>query len=70
MKLFLTWLLGVPVLVTFMVLTQSLLMKDQNAAAGTHADPVSCSGQRHANDMSPLIPNQAYHISCDQLTIH
>lgn len=69
MKLFLTWLLGVPVLVIFMVLTQSLLMKDQDAT-GTRASSQSCSGQREANGVAPLITDQAYRISCDQLAVH
>jgi hypothetical protein len=69
MKLFLTWLLGVPVLVISMVLTQSLLMKDREAA-GARAGSHPCSGQGQANDVAPLIAEQAYGISCDRLAIH
>lgn len=70
MKLFLTWLLGVPFLVTSMVMAQSLLVPDQ--PAGIHAPPGSqrCSGQRDPHNVAPLIAKQGYRNSCDQLAIH
>lgn len=69
MKLFLTWLLGVPLLVTSMVMAQSLLMQDHELEA--HASPglQLCSGQRDAHDVAPLVPKQGYRISCNQLIV-
>jgi hypothetical protein len=69
MKLFLTWLLGVPLLVTSMVMAQSLLV--QNHGLNVHASPESrlCAGQDDAHDVATLVPNQGYRISCNRLTV-
>jgi hypothetical protein len=69
MKLFLTWLLGVPLLVTSMVMAQSLLMQDQQLEMRTRFGAL-CSGQGDAHDVAPRISNQRYRISCDRLTVH
>jgi hypothetical protein len=69
MKLFLTWLLGVPLLVISMVMAQSLLMQAEQLEVRTRIG-VLCSGQGDADDVAPLVPNQGYRISCDRLAVH
>lgn len=64
MKLFLTWLLGVPLLVTSMVIAQSLLSQEQEARARQ-----SCSAQHNVHDVTPLIPKQGYGVSCERFSI-
>jgi predicted acyltransferase (DUF342 family) len=68
MKLFLTWLLGVPLLVISMVMAQSLLMQGQQLETRTQG--ALCSVQGDAHGVAPLIANQGYQISCDRLAIH
>ena len=68
MKLFLTWLLGVPLLVTSMVMAQSLLMQDQQMQ--THSRLSLCSGQGNAYDVAPLVAQQGYRIPCDRIAVH
>jgi hypothetical protein len=68
MKLFLTWLLGVPFLVTSMVMAQSLLMQDHGLEA--HASPGSgICRQDDAHDVASLVPKQGYRIACNPLTV-
>jgi hypothetical protein len=69
MKLFLTWLLGVPLLVTSMVMAQSMLL--QNHELGARATPGSqqCSLQGNTHDVAPLVSQQGYRVSCHQLTV-
>jgi hypothetical protein len=69
MKLFLTWLLGVPLLVISMVTAQSLLVQAEQLEMRTRIGAL-CSGQGDADDMAPLISNQGYRISCDRLAVH
>jgi hypothetical protein len=69
MKLFLTWLLGVPLLVISMVTAQSLLMQAEQLEMRTRIGSL-CSGQGHTDDVAPLISNQGYRISCDRLAVH
>ena len=68
MKLFLTWLLGVPLLVTSMVMAQSLLVPNQQLE--TRSRVSLCSGQGDAYDVAPLVAQQGYRITCDRLTVH
>jgi hypothetical protein len=69
MKLFLTWLLGVPLLVTSMVMAQSLLL--QNHDLGIHATPGThrCASHGKAHDVAPLVTQQGYGVSCNRLTV-
>jgi hypothetical protein len=66
MKLFLTWLLGVPFLVTSMVMAQSLLM--QSHMLDGHVSPDLCSNG-HAHDVGATVTQQRYRISCDRNAI-
>jgi hypothetical protein len=69
MKLFLTWLLGVPLLVIFMVTAQTLLMQDQEAQSRPRIGSQHCSGERDAHGVASLIPKQGYGVSCYRLTV-
>lgn len=69
MKLFLTWLLGVPVLVTFMVIAQARLASGPSDAR-VRADLQPCSVQGDAYPVAPVVAQQGYGISCNPLTIH
>ncbi len=68
MKLFLTWLLGVPLLVTSMVMAQSLL-QDHSVETRSHSGSQPCSVQGDPHNVATLIAKQGYRIACDQLTI-
>jgi hypothetical protein len=68
MKLFLTWLLGVPILVISMVMMQSLL-QDHGLEAHARPGSVLCSAQDDVHDVAPLVANQGYRISCNRLTV-
>lgn len=69
MKLFLTWLLGVPLLVTSMVMAQAMLMPDRQQNR-SHSSSPQCSGQGDAHDVATLIAKQGYGITCERLAIH
>jgi hypothetical protein len=68
MKLFLTWLLGVPILVTSMVMAQSLLMHNHGMKAQASPGSGICR-QDDAHSVAPLVPKQGYRISCNPLTV-
>lgn len=60
MKLFLTWLLGVPLIVTSMVIVQSR----------SRLNVDSCSRQVDVHGVATTIPQNGNRISCDRLAIH
>ena len=68
MKLFLTWLLGVPFLVTSMVMAQSLLMQGHGLKAQAGPGSGICR-QNNAHDVAPLVTKQGYRVSCKPLTV-
>jgi len=69
MKLFLTWLLGVPVLVLVMVLARALSPQGFgngfSAQAGTPAASGSCPREQQLHDVAPLVTQQRNQVSCD-----
>jgi hypothetical protein len=69
MKLFLTWLLGVPVLVTTMVMAQSMLMQDQKLGAHTRPGTQLCVSQGQPHDVTPLVPQQGNRVPCNRLSV-
>lgn len=60
MKLFLTWLLGVPLIVTSMVIVQSR----------SRLNVERCSRQVDVHGVTTAIPQNGNRISCDRLAIH
>ena len=62
MKLFLTWLLGVPALVIAMVLARAL--SSQGFAANVAAVSVSCVRQHQLDAVSASIPQQRNRVAC------
>ncbi len=62
MKLFLIWLLGVPLLVTSMVMAQTM-------TSGNAALP-QCSRQINLHDVAPTVLQQANRVSCSGNSVH
>ncbi len=69
MKLFLMWLLGVPLLVTSMVLAQSLPMGSQRTVRHDTGRPSPCLRQGYLHDVTPAIANQGHRVSCNRLSV-
>jgi hypothetical protein len=69
MKLFLTWLLGVPMLVTSMVMAQAMFMPDRRQT-DSHPNLQRCSDQGNAHDVATLVAKQGYRLTCERLAIH
>jgi hypothetical protein len=71
MKLFLTWLLGVPVLVLAMVLARAMsphsLQPERPRA--TAASPSVCDGKRRLDDMGTVVLKNGQRISCHRLAV-
>lgn len=59
MKLFLTWLLGVPLIVTSMVIVQSRNRLNE-----------SCLRQAELHGVATTVAQNGNRISCDRLSIH
>lgn len=70
MKLFLLWLLGVPLIVTSMVMAQSLAMENQQNSQDRQVSGQPCSLDGELHHMTPIIVKKRYGSSCDQLSIH
>ena len=66
MKLFLTWLLGVPVLVISMVLGHTLLAQDDPRL---RLQGTQCSAQRQPHNVAAPVTQQRHHIPCDMFAI-
>jgi hypothetical protein len=69
MRLFLVWLIGVPLLVVCMVLGQSLASASQRVANQEAARSTSCR-QRNLNDMALVVAQQRDNVSCKQLSVN
>ncbi len=68
MKLLLLWLLGVPLLVTSMVMARSLSMDSEQLAKGNPAVRL-CSRDLNPHDVAPLVTQQGQGVSCNHLAI-
>lgn len=68
MKLFLTWLLGVPVMVLAMVLARAMSPQgfsgERNALAAGE-----CLRQQQSHVVSPLVADQRYRVTCNRRTV-
>lgn len=69
MKLFLTWLLGVPVLVVVMVLARAMSPQGFGngftAQAGTPAASGGCLREQQLHDVAPLVTQQGKRVPCN-----
>lgn len=61
-KLFLMWLLGVPLLVTSMVMAQAI--------SGSNAASPQCSGQLNLHSVKAPVLQQRNGVSCDRSAVH
>lgn len=68
MKLFLMWLLGVPLIVTSMVMAQSMSTENHRVAV-TGTATTSCSGNANLHDMTVVVAQQRYRVSCDRFSV-
>lgn len=68
MRLFLTWLLGVPVLVITMILARAL--SSEGFAANVAGISVSCPRQQQLHAVTPLVSQQGNRIACHRRTVH
>jgi hypothetical protein len=68
MKLVLIWLLGVPMLVTSMVLAQSLAA-EQRVANNNTVETRHCSGHDDLDHMPAVVTDQGKLVSCHRLTV-
>ncbi len=62
MKLFLIWLLGVPLLVTSMVMAQTM--------TSSYAAVSQCSRQIDLHDVAPTVLLQGNRVSCNGNSVH
>ena len=69
MKLFLTWLLGVPLLVTTMVMAQSMLVQNRDIAGSAVPHSQQCSGHGDLHGVTSAVPKQGNRISCNELAV-
>jgi hypothetical protein len=69
MKLFLMWLLGVPLLVASMVMAQSMAEESQRVAKSGRISQQLCSPQVDLHDVGTAIAQQGYGISCDRFSV-
>jgi hypothetical protein len=77
LKLFLTWLLGVPVLVLAMVVARAMSPYGLQAAPRTETQPpkaviasvAPCTWQDDLHEVRPLVAQDPHRIACDLLTI-
>ncbi len=68
MKLFLTWLVCVPVLVAAMVLARAMSPQGLRAPMQIAIQP-GCSQQRQAGDMAASVANDRHRIACNGRTV-
>jgi len=69
MKLFLTWLLGVPVLVLAMVLARAMSPAGFSAERHHSLVQADCLRQLEFNTVRPLVRGQRDRVTCNRRTI-
>ena len=72
MKLFLTWLLGVPALVLAMVMARAMSadgLQQPQALAATAATTSACVRQRQLDKVRPVVVKNGHRIRCDRRTV-